>query len=850
MFPNGLDRTNIPDYPEIVWFFPGGDMTLLRTISMIIGTVLLHMSTPAFCLDSAVIHDWNRQDSIGKHSYEAAIRSILEGASSDSLESLRSEFAALEGTADNNSAWERLYIRCAYLRRKARLAPVFAQLKQFIFTKHFDMGGSHYAYTEALSDAYEERRFKPGSALCLFSLGDSLMGDVDTLLGDENGVIRDPDISFDGSRILFAWKKGDRDDDYHLYEMNVKNASVGQLTFGLGHADYEGIYLPDGNILFNSTRCVQFVDCWKVPVSNLFLCDGDGGLIRRISYDQVHTNYPKLLADGRVIYTRWEYNDRGQVYPQPLFVMNPDGTHQTEYYGNNSWFPTSILHARPLGDDGRVMAILAGHHTKQQGKVAIVDPRVGNQENQGVTLVAPIRKTPARKQDKYGQKGDLYQYPFPLNDSLFLISRRQENTRWFSIYLMNLNGERELLVTDPGISCNQAIPLTSRTSPPRLSSTVDYAETTGTFSMQDVYQGPGLDGVEPGTIASLRVVALEYRTGPPDGRLKPKQKGPGGSADVFTPVSRQNGSWDVKKVLGEAEVYEDGSAFFNVPARVPVYFQAVDHNGHVVQTMRSWSTLQPGESFACLGCHESKNEAPPPSSNTQAISAGVADLIPWSDSTQGFSFPEHIQPILDRHCTRCHNATHASLDLRPETYYDESAKRTWHKSYYALTSDDITIWVDAMGPPTMIAPYSTGSSRSRLSDTLESGHNDIAITEEEKRTIYCWIDLGVPYAGSYTEGLSEEARKKYLSTMPKLQAWLAQERKNLDTLSDFSLGSNHDSFRPSRLRPNRRPPETEYFVDLRGRYFRNRPETLTPSPGVYLKGTSREKTRKLIVPQQ
>lgn len=824
-------------------------MSTKKKIAVLIGTALLCSSTRTSSLDTTIINDWKQQDEAVQLGYEAVIRSIFETSYLDSIEILRADLEALQGTADDDPAWEALYLRCAYLRRKARLQPISVQLKQFVFTKHFDMGGSHYAYTEALSDAHEERKFKPGSALCLFSLNDSLTGDIDTLLADPNGVIRDPDISFDGSRILFSWKKGDRTDDYHLYEMDIPNASVRQLTYGLGHADYEGIYLPDGNILFNSTRCVQFVDCWKVPVSNLYLCNGNGGLIRRISFDQVHTNYPKLLADGRVVYTRWEYNDRGQVYPQPLFSTNPDGTHQTEFYGNNSWFPTSILHARPLGDNGRVMAILAGHHTKQQGKVAIIDPRVGTQENEGVTLVAPIRETPAKKQDKYGQKDELYQYPFPLNDSLFLISRRHRDEKRFSIYLMNIDGQRELLVTDPDNSCNQAIPLISRTTPPQLASTVDYADSTGTFSMQNVYRGPGLEGIEPGTVASLRVVALEYRTGPPDGRLKPKQKGPGGSADVFTPVSRQNGAWDVKKVLGDAKVYEDGSAYFRVPARVPVYFQAVDHQGHVVQTMRSWSTLQPGESFACLGCHESKNEAPPPSSNTQAISAGIATLTPWSDSVQGFSFPKHIQPILDRHCTKCHDETHASLDLRPETYFDDDAKRTWHKSYYALTSNDITTWVDAMGPPTMIAPYSTGSHKSRLSDTLEAGHNDISITEEEKRTIYCWIDLGVPYAGSYTEGLGEKAREKYLSTMPKLQAWLDQERKNLDTLSNLSLSVADRPLSPSRMIPTSKAPVHRYFMDLRGRYMTDPSQMYPSAPGIYIHGRTHKGTKELSLPR-
>ena len=58
--------------------------------------------------------------------------------------------------------------------------------------------------------------------------------------------------------------------------------------------------------------------------------------------------------------------------------------------------------------------------------------------------------------------------------------------------------------------------------------------------------------------------------------------GPGGGSACRTPIALPNGSYDVKIVLGEADVREDGSAIFKVPARTPVYFQAIDRNGQVV----------------------------------------------------------------------------------------------------------------------------------------------------------------------------------------------------------------------------------------------------------------------------
>ena len=130
----------------------------------------------------------------------------------------------------------------------------------------------------------------------------------------------------------------------------------------------------------------------------------------------------------------------------------------------------------------------------------------------------------------------------------------------FKLYWIAADGRRELLAADPDISCNQPVPWLRDRS--RLSaSLVDYRQTTGTCYLQDIYVGPGLAGVPRGTIKKLRVIALSYRAA---GVGWSYNAGPAGDALVCTPISIGNGSWDVKIVLGEATVYEDGSAFFSV----------------------------------------------------------------------------------------------------------------------------------------------------------------------------------------------------------------------------------------------------------------------------------------------
>ena len=555
--------------------------------------------------------------------------------------------------------WLHTYHEACLARRAQRLEPLLATHTRFVFARHFNMGASHYAYTEALSDARNERSFVPGSALCILVM-DGIEGQVTTLLEDPDGVIRNPDVSYDGQRVLFSWKQSDREDDYSLYEMDLDTGAIRTLLEAEGHADYEAIYLPTGDIMFNSTRCVQIVDCWWTEVSNLYLIDSDGGSLRRISFDQVHTNFPMVLEDGRVIYTRWDYNDRGQIFPQGLFEMNPDGTAQMEYYGNNSYFPTTLIHARGIPGTEHVMAIFTGHHSFQAGKLGIIDTARGRQENEGAQLIAPIRETPAERIDAYGQDGDLFQYPYPISADEFIVTYHPlgwDGDRFtrptFKLYFMTADGRRELLAADPERSSNQAVPLEPRPIPHQQPSQVDYRQDTGVYYVQDVYEGPGLEGVIRGTIEELRVVALEYR---PAGIGSNTNAGPAGGALVSTPIAIGNGSWDVKHILGSATVHEDGSAIFQVPARTPVYFQALDGKGQAVQTMRSWSTLQPGERLSCVGCHDDKNEAPPVlGGTTLAMRRGIEELQPFHEISRGFSFAKDIQPILDRHCIECHN---------------------------------------------------------------------------------------------------------------------------------------------------------------------------------------------------
>ena len=736
------------------------------------------------------------QDSVVEERMVARVLDELGPAGAD----LRHAYDTLRaaGRPGRDPAWKGLYLRACEERRALRLAPLLAQGTRFVFNQYRHIPGS-WKYTEGLSDAQAYRFFSPGSSLNLLELVGAY-GTVAPLLEDPGGVIRNPDVSFDGTRVLFAWKKSDREDDYHLYEMDVESREIRQLTHGVGVADFEGAYLPDGDIVFSSTRCIQTVDCNWVEVSNLYAMDGDGRFMRRLGFDQVHTIFPTVTDDGRVLYTRWDYNDRAQIYTQPLFQMNGDGTNQREFYGGSSWFPTNLIHARKIPGSTRVVTIVTGHHTPAHGKLGIIDPARGRQEGQGMQLLAPVRAAEPARVDMYGIDGNQFQYPWPLDEERFLVTLALPTPRGqlgrFDIYFIDRDGRRELLVEAPesgeGLGCRQIIPLAPRPPAHIRPRVVDYGESTGAVYVQDVYEGPGLEGIPRGTVKRLRVVGLAYRAA---GVGHAAQEGAGGGADVCTPIAVGNGSWDVKVVHGSATVHEDGSAFFRVPARTPLYFQALDEDGFVVQTMRSWTTLMPGETQSCVGCHEPKNSTPrATSASPLAVRGAPEELLPFHGPPRGFSYTKEVQPILDRHCVSCH----ATDDDPPPCLAGElvplpDMKRRVSKSYLALThtrdergnpDHPLVNWIDSMSGPALLPPRHRGAATSGLMALLKEGHEGVELDAAELETIACWIDLLVPYCGDYLEHntWSDEERAFYESFAAKRRRQEESERAALRAL--------------------------------------------------------------------
>jgi hypothetical protein len=777
-----------------------------------------------------ILDDWKDQDNVAAKGYRAVITGIIANLPSVDKALLQPRLDNLAGQTDDAAHMEGLYKRACSARRAQLMANYVGKFQKLLFSEH-PIPGEFYFFGN-----YYGQGGAAGKGLGMITMNGSY-GSVTQLL--PSGEARHPDVSFDATRAVFSWRGGNSGSSvYHLYEMDLGTRVTRQLTSGNNGEftiDLDPCYLPNGNIVFVSTRYSQEIDCIAGHVTNLMLCDKDGKYMRQIGFDQAPITYPCLLPNGKVAYARWDYNDKAHTYAHPIFIMNPNGTAQTEYFNNNSWWPTNIQQERPIPGSDKLMAMLGGYHQPQWGKIGIIDNSVGMENGQGVTLVAPVRlpqndnldtwgspsggpvqwrsvdaaafpKAGAAPMDGWGQAPGKFAYPYPLDETAFLVSHRpaSKETAWgvrMALYFMMVDGKRELLyadATDQNCSIMNAIPAVARRVPTTLSSNVNYSDSTGVFQIMNIYQGQSLPGIAAGTIKRLRVVELYFRPGPVvDGGSSYGHCGSGdinyGGASYHTAIATTNASWDAKWIVGETPVLSDGSANFIVPARKPLFFQALNDKGQVVQTMRSWATLQPGETFACVGCHDSKLNAPtPPATTPLALQQAPKPLEPFYGPRRGFTFNKEIQPVLTAKCVSCHSAATPNGINLSGTLVPQGTGNPINQSYLNLVShggcnsySKYVSWFNAEDSPILQPPYRAGSYRSHLDSLLTNGHHNVAMTDQEMRTIRCWIDIGVPMWGTYQEGHpGSEAQ------LTQRNVWLAQEKANIAAyIRDFPVGA-------------------------------------------------------------
>ena len=261
----------------------------------------------------------------------------------------------------------------------------------------------------------------------------------------------------------------------------------------------------------------------------------------------------------------------------------------------------------------------------------------------------------------------------------------------------------------------------------------------------DVYQG--LEGLSRDSVRRLRIVGVPAKT-------QPTMNSPA------LGITRDDPG---KFVLGTVPVEKDGSAFFRVPSGVPLFLQALDADGMAVQTMRSATYVQPGQTYTCMGCHESRHTAPPNQVSLAALRE-PSQITPGPDGSWPLDFRLLVQPVLERHCVACHRhgAEGAAVDLTADHAYETLISFGGESS---LRNHVLTRYRQGQS-----SAGACGARSSALLELLGRGHYEVKPSRADLDRLITWMDTYAQKAGSFSadqERRLRELRERMTSLVSK-----------------------------------------------------------------------------------
>lgn len=617
----------------------------------------------------------------------------------------------------------------------------------------------------------------------------------------DSTIVSDMELHFSGDKLMYS--SIGTNNRWHLFELDLKTGKTLQLTPD-SYEDFDsfdGCYTPDGRYIFCSTATFLGLPCTDGgnKMCGLFIYDPKTGLTRQLTFDQDSNWGPVIMNNGQVLYQRWEYADLPHANSRYMFTMNPDGTSQTAYYGSGSYFPTAYFGARPIpGSKTAMVGTVSGHHSvTRSGRLMIIDPMKGRKEATGVVTEIPYRGRvvePIVRDRLPDGVWPQFVHPFPLNENYFLVSMKRTPASLWGVYLVDVFNNVTLIYEQEDAAILEPTLLASVTPPPVMPDRVNLASKTATIFLQDIYIGGGLKGIPRGTVKKLRIGSFGFS--------------PLGQGGLLGTIG-MDGPWDIRRILGEVNIEEDGSAMFTVPANTPIFVQPLDSMGKALQVMRSWFTAMPGETLSCIGCHEDPTTAPITRINKAARKAPQL-VKEFYGKPRGFSFRHEVQPVLDRACVACHSdATSGRPYFKGDRMLTDwtsnisgamwgNAGGTFSESYYQLSR-----YVRRPGIESdiaMLAPMDVHADQTELFRILNHGHHGVELTTEEREKLACWIDLNAPYHGRRSDIPSYPATLDSYAKRAKYLKMLNLEAVDLEWLPELPQGIVAEL--PKKVQPN------------------------------------------------
>ena len=535
-------------------------------------------------------------------------------------------------------------------------------------------------------DVRDPLQFYPGSDLYMrdHASAQSPERNITLPITEGSGDVRDVDVSYDGKKLLFSMKKADveglqpeEQPTWNIWEYNIETSTLRKIIeqdiFSEEGQDVAPTYLPDGRILFSSTRqygsketlaneakprYTSLVEQEQRHAMMLHVMNDDGSDIRQITFAPVIDMDPYVRRDGKIVFTRWDRFSGSDAVN--IYSINPDGTDLQLLYGAHSHESGpngEILQYSQLREfpDGRVLSILRPFSgTYGGGDIGLIDtdtfadyakPTKDNVGTEGTGQVSLTDNGASATQTL--TLGGRYISVFPLWDGSerSLVSWTpcllQESTQVtpcteeglanpdaieaepvYSLYIYDHVQKTKLPIFLPktGIAITDVVAGQPREYPALLEDTVENSdEKTGILHIRSVYDYDGGfdDRGSNVTLTDPQNPLQEFlqKTQPDDRnprflRLIKDFIRP--DRDEFRIPNLANRGGTLVEIIGYAPIEPDGSVKVRVPVDVPFSFQIVDKNGRRVGERRhvSWLQVRKGETLECNGCHDHDTNTP------------------------------------------------------------------------------------------------------------------------------------------------------------------------------------------------------------------------------------------------
>jgi len=456
-----------------------------------------------------------------------------------------------------------------------------------------------------------------------------------------------PEVSYDATRIVFAglpsgsYSTGPMTTPgaWRIYVINVDGTGLRQLTFSdrninlsqfgsvagnfNGYDDFDPVWLPDGRIVFASTRWPSFGQYGAALTSNLHVMNADGSNMHRITAERNGAERP--LVDpltGKIIYSRWWRNFRlgtnsmaNQTAPEGGFIIkdgicalsrqgaecqeaagltslernawhlasiNPDGTGLAQFAGRSNTFVVGELinHAyggafAPNGDlyanffpmtNGTEAAGFGGIRLYKRGANGYT-PIIGI-----TTRDEDVQQFARTNPNSYGvYVGNYAGEPEVMPNGQLIISWAQDVRQDYGLYTIDANGgNRALIYDNPGTTELRARLIRVRPVPPIIPDKVTRVASLLPPSAQGPYDIDGTFTFNALNVYFNAPVDVDIQSAPPVGSAN--------TIRFFVDHQRnqQRGSFETLDwpiLLQEVVINPNGSVAANLPANVPLFEQ-------------------------------------------------------------------------------------------------------------------------------------------------------------------------------------------------------------------------------------------------------------------------------------